>query len=173
VHGRLLSYDAGYYRLWLDRARRFAPVGGSASPAARFLDGLGPRHESVVETLSQLPRTVVHGDFNAANVLVVDAGTGRRPRVAPVDWELAAVGPGLVDLATLISGGWGADERGRLVAAYAAAPGVPAFSPRQLACARLHVALRWLGWAQGWTPPAEQRHDWLADAIALAQELGL
>jgi hypothetical protein len=172
ANGRLLGYDAAYYRVWLQRALGFAREHGRTSRAARFLGGLAQRHDAVVDTLLGLPQTVVHGDFNAANVLV---GGGREGlRVAPVDWELAAAGPGLVDLATLVSGAWSAAERECLTAAYAGVPGVPAFSRRELSCARLHVALRWLGWAApGWTPPPLQRHDWLDDAIALAQELWL
>jgi hypothetical protein len=33
--------------------------------------------------------------------------------------------------------------------------------------------VQWLGWAEGWTPPAEHRHDWLGEGIALAERLGL
>jgi thiamine kinase-like enzyme len=94
-------------------------------------------------------------------------------RVAPVDWELAAVGPGLTDLAALVSGWPGADRKA-LVAAYAAEPGVPAFSSRDLDFARLQVAIQWLGWAPPqWEPPEGQRYDWLGEAVQLAEELGL
>jgi aminoglycoside phosphotransferase (APT) family kinase protein len=41
--------------------------------------------------------------------------------VCPVDWEMAAVGPGLVDLAALSAGGWTAPEREALALAYYAA----------------------------------------------------
>jgi aminoglycoside phosphotransferase (APT) family kinase protein len=132
----------------------------------------GARGAFVEEQLA-LPRTVIHGDFNAANVLV-QARRDAPPRVAAVDWELAAAGSGLVDLATLVSGSFTAGERDRLVDAYAGVAGVRAFSRRQLALARLHVALRWLGWAPpGWVAPPGQRHDWLADARVLVEELGL
>ncbi|MGN6256539.1 MAG: hypothetical protein ACTHN3_02160 [Solirubrobacterales bacterium] len=98
---------------------------------------------------------------------------GGEARVAPVDWELAAAGPGLSDLAALVSG-WPEADREALVAAYAAEPGVPAFTPRDLGLARLQVAIQWLGWAPPqWQPPPEQRHDWLAEAVELSEELGL
>lgn len=132
----------------------------------------------MVEALQALPRTVLHGEFYASNVLVAsDSGhtpVGRKSdaRVAPVDWELA-VGPGLTDLAALVSG-WPEADRGALAAAYAAEPGVPAFTLRDLDFARLQVAIQWLGWAPPeWEPPEGQRHDWLGEAVALAEELEL
>ena len=38
---------------------------------------------------------------------------------------------------------------------------------------RLHLAIQWLGWSRDWSPPAEHAHDWLADALRLAEGLGL
>jgi thiamine kinase-like enzyme len=188
VAAGLLQHDAAQCRLWLERARRFAKADGRDTPAARFLDRLDERYDVVVEALLQLPRTVMHGDFHAANVLVgsrsgdvsVHAGVGERPRddgsdrarIAPVDWEMAAAGPGLLDLAALVSGDWEDAERQRMVAAYASVRGVPPFTERQLDLARLHHAVQWLGWApRSWRPPVEQRHDWLADAQRLAEQL--
>jgi aminoglycoside phosphotransferase (APT) family kinase protein len=163
----LLVHDADYYGRWLERARRFA-VGTAAE---RFLAGLAPSYQSAVEALATLPRTVIHGDFHAANVLVNEEMGA--VRVAPVDWELAAAGPGVIDLAALISGEWSARQRQGMIDAYASAPGVPGFTARDLELARLHLAVQWLGWSPAWEPPAEQRRDWLAEAIAIAQGLGL
>jgi hypothetical protein len=39
--------------------------------------------------------------------------------------------------------------------------------------ARLAVAVGWAGAPTGWVPPAEHRHDWLADAVDLGTRLGL
>jgi aminoglycoside phosphotransferase (APT) family kinase protein len=190
----LREHDAAQCRLWLERARRFAQADGRDTPAARFLDRLEQRYDAVIEALLQLPKTVIHGDFHAANVLVgsrpgdVIAGRGAdeaprddgspgvrvapRSRITPVDWEMAAAGPGLLDLAALVSGDWEGAERERMVAAYASVPGVPPFTGRQLELARLHHAVQWLGWApRSWCPPVEQRRDWLADALSLAQTL--
>jgi hypothetical protein len=33
--------------------------------------------------------------------------------------------------------------------------------------------VRLLGWAAGWTPPADHRRDWLAEALSVGEELGL
>jgi aminoglycoside phosphotransferase (APT) family kinase protein len=167
----LLQYDAAYYRRWLSRAREYAHIAERSGDAARFLDWLAMRYDAVVEALLELPSTIIHGDFNASNVLVYGGG-GDALRVAPLDWELAAVGPGLMDLAALISGDWTEAERQSMAAAYAAAEGLPPFSARQLDFARLQLAVQWLGWAPPeWVAPVAQRHDWMADASSLAQSL--
>jgi thiamine kinase-like enzyme len=169
---RLLDHDAAFYRRWIERAREFA---ADSQP----IEWLAARHEQVVEALLAQARTVLHGEFYASNVLVA-SDSGHSPlgqesdaRVAPVDWELAATGTGLSDLAALVSG-WPEEDRAAIAAAYATEPGVPAFSSRDLDLARLQVAIQWLGWAPPeWEPPEGQRHDWLGEAVALAEELEL
>lgn len=183
--GRLIDHDAGFYRRWIERATDFAAErnDGSAAKAAWLRD----RHEQVVEALLAQPRTVLHGELYASNLLVAHPNcikfSGQEAenmmqfeegvRVAPVDWELAAAGPGLSDLAALVSG-WADADRDAIVAAYGGEPGVPPFTPRDLDIARLQVAIQWLGWAPpSWEPPEGQRHDWLGEALELAEELGL
>lgn len=163
----LLRYDAAYLHGWLARARALTPPGA--------LDGVAAVWERVVERLVAWPPSVVHGDFHPSNVLVEDAaGT---PRIRPVDWDLAGVGPGLLDLAALCSGSWSAAERERIALAYYAALGPARSLPTRadlleaLAHGRLFCAVQWLGWSRGWSPPAEHAHDWLAEATGLAEEL--
>jgi len=170
--GRLIDYDQAYYRRWIERAREFAAAPGQPASRSRAVERIAERYDPVVEGLLELPRTVIHGEFYASNVLV--AGEGRSPRICPVDWEMAASGPGLVDLAALISGGWSEENREAIVSAYRSGAGAAAFSEDRLALARLHLAVQWLGWAPpSWTPPEGQRHDWLGEALALAEGLGL
>jgi aminoglycoside phosphotransferase (APT) family kinase protein len=170
--GHLVEYDERYYWRWMERAEEFAVARGGPQAFRNSLAWLGSRYRPVVDSLLALPRTVLHGEFYASNILI--AGEESAPRVAPVDWEIAAVGPGLVDLAALVSGDWGEGDREAIVEAYRSTPGVLDFSARQLDLARLHLAVQWLGWAPpGWVPPAGQRHDWLGEALTLAQRLGL
>ncbi len=37
----------------------------------------------------------------------------------------------------------------------------------------LHLAVLWLGWSAEWSPPQNHAHDWLAEALRLADKLGL
>jgi Ser/Thr protein kinase RdoA (MazF antagonist) len=177
AEGRLLDHDDAFHRRWIERAQGFAAERGDGSAAT--VAWLRERHDQVVEALGAMPRTVLHGEFYASNVLVASdfdhtpVGRESDARVAPVDWELAAAGPGLTDLAALVSG-WPQEDREAIAAAYAAEPDVPPFGSRDLDLARLQIAIQWLGWAPpAWEPPEERRQDWLGEAVALAEELGL
>jgi aminoglycoside phosphotransferase len=149
----LLRYTADFYRGWAVRARR---IEGAAA-----LGAIVARYDAVVERLCALPVTLIHGEFYASNVLV-DGG-----RTAPVDWEMAGIGPGLIDLAALTSGAWSDDERTSIASAY----GV--FDQEAFECCRLHLALQWLGWSREWVPPAAHAHDWLGEARRAAERLQL
>jgi hypothetical protein len=167
----LLRYDAAFYRLWLERVERFRSVGLGRAVWGSMVETYG----RAVERLIRLPSTLIHGEFYASNILVQETREGCRIR--PVDWEMAAVGPGLVDLAALSSGAWPERERTEMAAAYHDAllsEGWHGFPFEDLLLAlddcRLHLAIRWLGWAPDWSPPPENAHDWLGEAIALGEK---
>jgi aminoglycoside phosphotransferase (APT) family kinase protein len=159
---RLLRRDAAHLRRWIDRAVAMAPrdaLAGVDAAAGRAIDLLGA-----------WPPAFIHGEMYCSNAIVQ---RGRRePRIRPVDWEMAGIGPGLLDLAALISGRWDAASRARIVAAYRTAlPQSPDGFAATLDAARLLVALQWLGWSRRWTPPREHRHDWAAEARRLAARI--
>ncbi len=166
---RAIRYDRGYLELWPARAIEVAQARGDAS-ATEALRPLAEGYEAVIARLLALPPTLIHGEFYASNVLV-DAFTAPR-RVAAVDWEQAGIGPGLVDLAALTAGRWGEADRAEIAAAYAATAGSD-FDVGALEACRLHLALQWLGWSPGWTPPVDHRQDWLEEAVKAAARLGL
>ncbi len=37
----------------------------------------------------------------------------------------------------------------------------------------MRIALKWLGWADEWSPPAEHSQDWLAEALRAAETIGI
>jgi len=151
----LLRYDTPYFRQWWGRAEHFR---GRAA-----LEGVRRCHEEAVERLVALPVAFVHGELYPSNILVAPG------RVCPVDWEMAGAGPGVLDLAALVTA-WGDDQARRLVAAYAAAAGAPV-RDADLDAARLVLAVQWLGWAEHWAPPREHATDWLVEAHAAAERL--
>ena len=174
-----LVYDEGFYRRWMRRAQRIA----DRSPEERrILDGIARRYAPVVERLARLPRTLIHGELYACNVIV--SRVRDRERICPVDWEMTAFGPGLMDLAAL-GAGWVEPRQRALARAYRAAvrngngsaggTGVPL--PRQCAvdldCCRLHLAIRMLGWSDDWEPPPDHAHNWLAEAARISRRLQL
>jgi hypothetical protein len=176
---RLLQHDRDSYRLWMRRALEFArqPDARCLAEERQGLEWLAGRYERVVEYLAALPTTFIHGEFYPSNILVAE--TGDRLRVCPVDWEMAAIGPGLLDLAALTAGAWGREEREGIALAYQEnLPGRQRWSGRkdflaELDFCRLHVAVQWLGWSQQWTPPPEHAYTWLSEALQLAETLRL
>jgi hypothetical protein len=168
----LLRYDSDYYRVWLDRMAAFQCVGLQQG----VLETLAGSYDRVIERLIRLPSTLLHGEFYPSNILVQETREGSQIR--PVDWETAAVGPGLVDLAALTSGAWTERDRTEMATAYhdtLLSEGMASLPFNDLLLAlddcRLHLAIRWLGWAADWVPPPENVHDWLKEAIALAEKM--
>jgi len=168
----LVRYDATFYHRWPERAIQFS-LPGSRSDLERIAAG----YASIVQELLRSPLTIVHGDFFPFNVLV-DRRSDRDLRMRTIDWETAGIGPALVDLAALIAGSWGEEEKRALVESYRRAidpeivivPAGEAFD-RLLDACRLHVCLQWLGYAPEWT----ERHGeaWFAEALPIAERLGL
>jgi thiamine kinase-like enzyme len=176
----LLFYDRTLYRQWILRAEfllhREETTHGAKS--CRDIRWLASRYHKLVESLVSLPSTFIHGEFYATNVLVRSSSHGKGPQICPVDWEMAAVGPGLIDLAALCSGNWSDDQKAALAEAYRGAwSGRHPLSTRrlitQLDCCYLHQSIQWLGWSLEWTPPADQTQNWLEIALRLAKRLKL
>jgi hypothetical protein len=151
----LIRFSADYSRSWARCAAQRHPQLGDFD------------FEPVVRRIARMPRRIVHGEFYASNVLVLGE------RIRPIDWETAAVGPALIDLAALTSGRVAEATRDLLVRTYCdLAPPSNSFEDDLKMC-RLHLALQWLGWSDSWTPPREHAQDWLAEATQLATELGV
>jgi aminoglycoside phosphotransferase len=160
-----LRYDVAYFGRWAARARAHEADAGRRC----HLDHLLAAYGRVVDDLLGLPPTLVHGECYPSNVIVVP-GAGRT-RVCAVDWEMAGVGPGAVDLAALVTG-WPVRERRALIGTYAAAVGRPPDAVEaEVRRAELHLCVRWLGWAPRWSPPVEHATDWLGRGIELAEEV--
>jgi aminoglycoside phosphotransferase (APT) family kinase protein len=169
---RLLCYDRQWYTIWMDRARRFFASddpGGSRHTRAA-LQWLWGRYERVIDRLVSRPMTLIHGEFYPSNVLV--RRTGDVVDVYPIDWEMAAAGPGVIDLAALTSGDWSELDRQSMIAGYAESSGEPvAELIEAVAYAQIHLAVQWLGWFGRRQPPAAHARDWLSDAIDRAESL--
>jgi hypothetical protein len=176
----LLRYDVEHCMRWLSRAERFVTRRRSSVPTQLALqfNRIAKGYSRIVDNLLTLPRSLVHGEFYPSNVILRRHRSGGT--VCPIDWEVAAVGPGMIDLAALVSGAWEPSDRKALIAAYREelgriTTGVP--SMRELLesvdyCA-LYLSVQWLGWAENWSPPASHERDWLREAIRLGKRLGL
>lgn len=174
----LLVYDEAFYSRWLHRARGFAAESNDTPPEAkRDLEWLAGRYQRVIARLLELPTTFIHGEFYASNVLIATDNSDYR--VAPVDWEVAAIGPAVFDLAALTAGTWTAEQQQEMARAYFdALPDRSLWPPTfaelldALDLAHIAIAVQWLGWAQTWSPPIETGQNWLGIALQLARKLG-
>jgi Phosphotransferase enzyme family len=163
----LLRYDCEFYDAWMDRACRFHPQ--------TAVTRLREQHSRVVDWLVEERAAFLHGEFYASNILA-ESRDGAGFAVRPLDWEMAAIGPPLVDLACLLAGRWSADQRADLADAYydeVAREGgrVPRRDRylRTLNACLIHVAVQNLGWSNEWIPPLDHAHDWLGDALRLSE----
>jgi hypothetical protein len=169
---KLLVYDESFYWRWLERAQRFAPDASMRRVVDRIARGYG----RVVSRLTALPHTVIHGEFYPSNILV--RRTDDDERVSPIDWEMTALGPGLIDLAALATG-WSNRAQRALMRAYREATSdglstrrrLPSGFSSDVDSCRLHLAIRMIGWSASWRAPAHHARDWLTEAEVLADRL--
>jgi hypothetical protein len=112
--GRLLALGRDYFRRWIERLER---SGRWLAATMREVDGL-VRSSRARRPLAGRPA----GHPGPRRVLPLE-----RPRrgvatsalrIRPVDWEMAGIGAGLLDLAALTSGSWSETERTTIVEAY-------------------------------------------------------
>ena len=159
----LLVHDRRLFAAWRERAA-----------AAGVPPAVLAAHRRATERLVSIPPTVLHGELYPSNILV--RMVGFRLDVWPIDWELAGLGPAVLDVAALTAGGWAEPQREAMARAYFDATDRPSGSwdafREDLAAARLHLCVQWLGWAPGWIPPAEHAHDWLGEALELVETNG-
>jgi len=176
---RLLKYDEASCNVWIDRALQFyrprKHADGTTITAAR-MQRLADKSRLAVRHLCSLPYTFVHGEFYASNVLIEQRGDSAR--ICPIDWETAAQGPGLMDLAALIAGNWSEQQKQELAAAYynALPTADRAWSTigdmlKFLRSCQIFLAMRWLGWSADWQPPPEHCFNWLDEALQLAETI--
>lgn len=132
----LRVYDEAYYLRWSARVAEFAC--GDDLTWLRRVCAIFERH---VEVLTRSAQTVIHGEFTVHNVLC--AGSS----ICPVDWESAAIAPGVVDLASMTEG-WPAELAERCASKYQSTRW-PNEGSRDFASllniAKVYWSLRWLG----------------------------
>jgi hypothetical protein len=176
---QLNTFGEATYEAWNERACKCLNQGRAAHRSAlegSQLQWLVNRCRDAFRRLVELPPTFLHGEFYASNILVDRSIPGLR--ICAVDWETAALGPGLVDVAALVAGNWPEARREQLACAYLEA--LPASQNvwkacddmmHDLRCCRLLQAIRWLGWSSEWLPPPEHRFDWLGEAVQMARTI--
>jgi aminoglycoside phosphotransferase (APT) family kinase protein len=169
----LLRFDAAYFSDWARRA--LAAVAEGVPELTQQLRHVVSHYEGAIAVLSQQPMTLIHNDLSPKNVL---ADRSRSPaRICFVDWEMAGVGCGLLDLVHL-KYGLDPDNDRRMVQAYGeelAGTGLLPSQPRELgrllAACELHKTLYRLAFSQTWGLPPPQVAEWVHEAQALFDRL--
>lgn len=140
----LIAMDDAFFR---DRAQHAVRDTGRIAPAAeRRLRDLVERYDPAIELLARQPHTLVHGGYIPWHILVDES---REPtRLCVIDWELAAIGPSLYDLA-LFTDDATPSEEARILGRYcdtarSLALPLPDDMERTIGCIRLHRVFDWL-----------------------------
>jgi thiamine kinase-like enzyme len=165
----LLRLDARHFMEWADRA--LAVVGARSADLAAKLGRIVDRYDPVVALLAAQPLTLVHNDLSPKNVI---ADRSRSPaRICFVDWEMAGIGCGVIDIVHLA---YGLDERDdrKLRSVYceelAGTDLVPAGRQERgsiFAACELHRVLHRLAHIDYWNTPLERVERWVADVHRL------
>jgi hypothetical protein len=114
----LLRHDAAFFAGCAEAA--LAAVGRVSAALAARLGRALEGYDRSVRIMAEQPRTLVHGSFRPQNILVAtEPGAGGGRRIFAVDWELAALGAPLYDLAFLAEG-FRDPDLGALIDAYRA-----------------------------------------------------
>ncbi len=170
----LIRHDAPYFLSVAEGAQRALSqrFPGMAGRLAGPLSG----YAKVVTTMTSQPRTLVHGAYRPGQILLSQGP--HPPRICPVDWELAAIGSSLYDLAFLADG-FQPPRLDQILEAYRAeASGcgveVPDLETTKhvVDCYRLHRVLTWLGHSVDRTFPDRDVVKLLGMAEQLAGALG-
>jgi aminoglycoside phosphotransferase (APT) family kinase protein len=162
----LLRLDAHYLHGWAERAVDVA--GGYATDLAAALARVVSSYGRVCEVLARQPPTLVHNDLAPKNVL---ADRSHDPaRICFVDWEMAGVGCGLLDLVDLKYGLDPASDQAMGVSYRAALEGSrllpddPGEMDSLLAACELHKTAYRLAHSRSWRLPFDTVARWVAEA---------
>ena len=170
----LLHHDSDFFFVWMKRAEKF--IARQKSVETRRFTRLVRRYDRVIARLAALPTTFIHGEFYPSNAIVRPASS--KQKICVIDWEVAGIGPGALDLAALAAGEWSDSEKQRFAKAYreglnsSRAPSVAELFEAMKLC-QLHLSVQMLGWAEEWSPPTRHARNWLREALRLAEKLDL
>jgi Phosphotransferase enzyme family len=165
----LLRIDALHLREWGERA--VAAVAARSPDLAAKLERVVDSDDGPGDVLAAQRTTLVHNDLSPKNVIADRSATPAR--ICFVDWEMAGVGCGVMDLVHLK---YGLDERNdrKMRAAYCAEltgtglvpSGREALRSVFAAC-ELHRTVHRLAHVNQWRTPLETVASWVADAQRL------
>ncbi len=169
----LLRFDEQYLREWAERA--LTAVADVAPALTGRLRRVVVSYGRVWEILSTQPLTLVHNDLAPKNVI---ADRSSDPaRICFVDWEMAGLGCGMMDLVHLK---YGLDPVNgeKMVAAYCAGlegtsllPASPREVERLVAACEIHKIVYRLAFSKTWRLGPERVEEWISETERFASLL--
>ncbi|HEV8379253.1 MAG TPA: phosphotransferase [Tepidisphaeraceae bacterium] len=170
----LLHLDENYFTAWAQRAGT-ALASQSAELTGR-LEEIVAHYTQVAQLLTDQPPTLVHNDLAPKNVIADP--THSPTRICLVDWEMAGIGCGLLDLVHL-KYGLQPDQDEQMVAAYRSGLRMTNLLPdddrefaRVLAACELHKTLYRVAHSPDWHLPMTTLAQWVTDAEEFLRQIG-
>lgn len=171
----LLRLDGAYFTRWAHRACE--AVAAQSAELGAALGRVLSAYRPAAELLEEQTPTLVHNDLAPKNVIADRSSSPARTLF--VDWELAGVGCGLLDLAHLKYGlepaadramvdAYCAAYRDELPAAHQPLDDAPAFE-RVLAACELHKTMYRLAHSPAWRLPVATLGKWVAEAMTFLE----
>jgi aminoglycoside phosphotransferase (APT) family kinase protein len=160
----LKVYDAAFY---VERAHEALGYAGDLTNGLGWIPSLYRRFEELAAARFEQHATIVHGDFYSNNILVRDEA------LYPIDWEMAGVDLGEMDLACLTDGWTGSTlEECELEYQRARWPaGAPEDFDHNLGVARLCLCFYSIAYPN-WTSNAKAQ--WYTEQLrAVGEQMGL
>ncbi|MBI4317241.1 MAG: phosphotransferase [Chloroflexi bacterium] len=161
----LLHFDDSYFWFWAHRA--VSVVAERSPDLAANLDAVVRNYDLVTDLITSQPLTLVHNDLSPKNVI---ADRSRTPaRIIFVDWEMAGVGCGALDLVHLKYGLDRASDRrmreaycGELTGTGLVPTGAKDRNSLFMAC-EVHKTVYRLAFSTTWQLPIETVSRWVAE----------
>ena len=141
----MIKYDLSFFYRWICNTEEFIKQGGK-SKTYPWMSKLCLNFKKNVDKLIFSSQSIIHGEFYPANILF------SHQKVYPVDWQSAAIGSGLIDLASLIEG-WPVDITTICKSAYKNNRSLKAQDNFEelLLLSQIYWQFRWLGERIDWT----------------------
>lgn len=169
----LLHFDTSYLYEWADRA--LSVLRDQSEELAAELTLAVGSYDRVAEILARQPLTLVHNDLAPKNVLA-DRSTNPA-RICFVDWEMAGVGCGLMDLVELKYGLDPVnDQKMRMVYCAELAgtdllPSCPEDRSSLFAACELSQTVYRLAHSKSWNLPTARVAQWVSEARQLVMRI--
>ena len=169
----LLRLDVDYFAAWAQRA--LDALANQSAELAEQLKEVITQYQAACELLAAQPDTLVHNDLAPKNVI---ADRSQIPaRICLIDWEMAGVGCGLLDLVHL-KYGLDSEQGAKLVTLYRSAlrtgllPDDNQEFARVLAACELHKTLYRIAHSPAWNLPLATLAQWVADTQGFMRVVG-